>query len=221
LTASIRGLISWSTNLETEPRMARPSNTEERRQQIVEGLLRVMAERGYERASIAEISKAAGLSAGLVHYHFTEKQEILLTLVEQLAGRVRERVKTRLERVKGGARAQVDAFLDAYLATGEDADPSSVAAWVTISAEAVRQPEVRAAYEKVVRADLEHLEELVGAVIGRRRARAVAAGLFAAVQGYFVLSAAAPGLTPPGSAAGTVKRMAAGLLDAVESPEGT
>ena len=201
--------------------MARPSNTEERRQQIVEGLLRVMAERGYERASIAEIAKAAGLSPGLVHYHFTEKQEILLTLVDQLAGRVRERVKRRLERVKGGARAQVDAFLDAFLATGEDADPASVAAWVTISAEAVRQPEVRAAYEKVVRADLEHLEALVGAVIGRRRARAVAAGLFAAVQGYFVLSTAAPGLTPPGSAAGTVKRMAAGLLDAAESPEGT
>jgi TetR/AcrR family transcriptional repressor of bet genes len=204
-----------------EPRMARPSNTEERRQQIVEGLLRVMAERGYERASISEIARAAGLSQGLVHYHFTEKQEILLTLVEQLAGHVRARVKARVERVRGGARAQVDAFLDAFLATGDDADPASVAAWVTISAEAVRQPEVRAAYEKVVRADLEHLEELVAAVIGRRRSRAVAAGLFAAVQGYFVLAAAAPGLIPPGSAASTVKRMAAGLLDAAEPSEGT
>jgi TetR/AcrR family transcriptional repressor of bet genes len=199
--------------------MARLSNTAERRQQIVEGLLRVMAERGYERASIAEVAKAAGLSPGLVHYHFTEKQEILLTLVEQLAARVRERVKARLERTKGGARARVDAFLDAFLATGDDADPASVAAWVTISAEAVRQLEVRAAYEKVVRADLEHLEELVGAVVGRRRARAMAAGLFAAVQGYFVLAAAAPGLLPPGSAASTVKRMAAGLLDTAASSE--
>src|SRR5688572_28406912 len=148
--------------------MARPSNTGERRQQIVEGLLRVMAERGYERASIAEIAKAAGLSPGLVHYHFTEKQEILLTLVEQLAASVRERVKALLERAKGGARGQVDAFLETFLATGDDADPASVAAWVTISAEAVRQPEVRAAYEKVVHADLAHLEELVGAVVGRR-----------------------------------------------------
>ncbi|HEX8818682.1 MAG TPA: TetR family transcriptional regulator [Archangium sp.] len=201
--------------------MARPSNTGERRQQIVEGLLRVMAERGYERASIAEIAKAAGLSPGLVHYHFTEKQEILLTLVEQLATSVRERVKARLARAKGGARGQVDAFLDAFLAMGDDADPASVAAWVTISAEAVRQPEVRAAYEKVVHADLAHLEELVGAVVGRRRARAVAAGLFAAVQGYFVLSAAAPSLIPTGSAATTVKRMAAGLLDAADASEGT
>jgi TetR/AcrR family transcriptional repressor of bet genes len=78
---------------------------------------------------------------------------------------------------------------------------------------------VRAAYEKVVRADLEQLESLVAAVVGRRKARALAAGLFAAVQGYFALSASAPGLVPPGSAAGTVKRMAAGLLDTAEARE--
>lgn len=194
--------------------MGRPSNTEERRQQIVAGLLKVMAERGYERASIAEIAKASGLGSGLVHYHFRDKQEILLTLVEQLSARVRARVEARLARVKGDdAKARVDAFLDAFLATGTDADPAAVASWVTISAEAIRQPEVRAIYEKVVRMDLEHLEELVGAVTGKRRARAVAAGLFAAIQGYFVLAASVPGLVPPGSAAGTVKRMAEGLLD--------
>ena len=200
--------------------MGRPSNTEERRQQIVAGLLQVMAERGYEGASVAAIAKAAGLSPGLVHYHFEDKQEILLTLAEQLAARVHERVASRLARVKGGdARSRVDAFLDAFLATGGDADPASVASWVTISAEAIRQPEVRAIYEKVVRTDLEQLEELVGAVTGKRRARAVAAGLFAAIQGYFVLAASVPGLVPPGSAAGTVKRMAAGLLDMAQPQE--
>jgi TetR/AcrR family transcriptional repressor of bet genes len=199
--------------------MARPSNTEERRQQIVEGLLRVMAERGYERASVTEIAKAAGLSPGLVHYHFEGKQEILLTLVEQLAERGRARVQARLSRVKDSPRAQVDAFIDAFLATGADADPSAVASWVTISAEAIRQPEVREAYEKVVRADLEHLETLVAAVVGKRRARAMAAGLFASIQGYFVLAASVPGLVPAGSAANTVKRMAAGLLDVADARE--
>ena len=199
--------------------MGRPSNTEERRQQIVAGLLRVMSERGYERASVAEIAKAASLSPGLVHYHFQDKQEILLTLVEQLTARVRERVAKRLAQVGEDARARVDAFLDAFLAMGPDADPASVASWVTISAEAIRQPEVRALYEKAVRADLEHLEALVSAVTGKPRARAVAAGLFAAIQGYFVLAASVPGLVPPGSAASTVKSMAAGLLEgATHSP---
>jgi TetR/AcrR family transcriptional repressor of bet genes len=200
--------------------MGRPSNTEERRQQIAAGLLQVMAERGYEGASVAAIAKAAGLSSGLVHYHFKDKQEILLMLAEQLAARVHERVTSRLARVKeGDARARVDAFLDAFLATGADADPAAVASWVTISAEAIRQPEVRAIYEKVVRTDIEHLEALVGAVTGKRRARTAAAGLFAAIQGYFVLAASVPGLVPPGSAASTVKRMAAGLLDMAQSSE--
>ncbi|NVJ18142.1 TetR/AcrR family transcriptional regulator [Myxococcus sp. AM010] len=200
--------------------MPRPSNTEERRQQIVAGLLKVMSERGYERASVGEIAKAAGLGPGLVHYHFSGKQEILLTLVEQLAARARQRVAARLERVKGpDARARVEAFVEAFLATGDDAAPAAVASWVTISAEAIRQPEVQAVYEQVVRADLEHLTSLVAAVVGRRKAPALAAGLFAAVQGYFVLAASVPGLVPAGSAASTVKRMAAGLLDSAGAKE--
>ncbi|WP_140794459.1 TetR family transcriptional regulator [Myxococcus xanthus] len=200
--------------------MPRPSNTEERRQQIVAGLLKVMSERGYERASVGEIAKAAGLSPGLVHYHFSGKQEILLSLVEQLAAQARQRVATRLERVKGpDARARVDAFVEAFLATGDDAAPAAVASWVTISAEAIRQPEVRAIYEQVVRADLEHLTSLVAAMVGRRKAPALAAGLFAAVQGYFVLAASVPGLVPAGSAASTVKRMAAGLMDSAGAKE--
>jgi TetR/AcrR family transcriptional repressor of bet genes len=192
--------------------MARPSNTEERRKQIMEGLLAVMAERGYERATIQEVGRAAGLSPGLVHYHFRDKQEILLVCVEELAARARARVEARMARASG-ARAKVDAFLDAYLATGKDADPAAVAAWVTISAEAVKQPEVRAAYEKVAREDLERLEGLCADVLDARRAHRVAAGLFATIQGYFVLAAAAPGLVPKGSAATTAKRMAKGLLD--------
>nr|BDT36478.1 TetR family transcriptional regulator [Myxococcus sp. MH1] len=198
--------------------MPRPSNTEERRQQIVAGLLRVMSERGYERASVNEIAKAAGLSPGLVHYHFSDKQEILLVLVEQLAARGRARVAAKLAKLAPeDTRGRVDAFVDAFLSLGPDADTSAVAGWVTISAEAIRQPEVRAAYEQVVRADLEQLESLVAASVGKRKARALAAGLFAAVQGYFVLSASAPGLVPTGTAANTVKRMAAGVLDGEEA----
>ena len=196
--------------------MPRPSNTEERRKQIVLGLLSVMAERGYERATIQEVARAAGLSPGLVHYHFHDKQEILLVCVEELAARVRARVEARIGRADG-ARAKVDGFLDAYLATGKDADPAAVAAWVTVSAEAVKQKEVRVAYEKVAREDLGRLEALCAEVVGARRARSVAAGLFAAIQGYFVLAAAAPGLTPKGSAAATAKRMAKGLLDEAAS----
>jgi len=66
--------------------MARPSNTEARRSQIVDGLVMVLSERGYERSSVQAIASAAGLSPGLVHYHFKNKLEILVELVERLDG---------------------------------------------------------------------------------------------------------------------------------------
>ncbi|HEY3497153.1 MAG TPA: helix-turn-helix domain-containing protein, partial [Polyangiaceae bacterium] len=68
--------------------MTRASNSAERRGQIVEGLLAVMAREGYEGASIQAIGRAAGLAPGLVHYHFDTKQEILVELIETLTRRL-------------------------------------------------------------------------------------------------------------------------------------
>jgi TetR/AcrR family transcriptional repressor of bet genes len=200
--------------------MARPSNTAERRQQIADALLAVMSKRGYEKATIAEVAKEAGLTPGLVHYHFETKQEILLAVVAQLDGILERRVEIRLARAEG-PRAQLDAFIDAHLATGSDADPRAVASWVTLAAEAIRQPEVRAAYATVVGRWMKRLEALVRASLAEQGvstvgARTAAAAVFASIQGYFVLSAATPGVTPEGSAAGAVKRMVEGLLARAE-----
>ena len=43
--------------------MPRPSNTQQRRAQIVDGMLTVMATTGYTRASIQAIARAAGIDA--------------------------------------------------------------------------------------------------------------------------------------------------------------
>src|SRR5215207_4597951 len=107
--------------------MARPSNSEERRGQIVDGLLEVMARQGYAQATVAAIGKAAGLTPGLLHYHFETKQDILVALVEQLTGALALRVARRLEAAGEGPRARLHAFLDAYVGLGEDADPRAVA----------------------------------------------------------------------------------------------
>ena len=75
--------------------MPRPSNTQERRQQIVEALLDVMAAEGYAGASIQAIAAAAGLNPGLVHYHFKSKQQVLLHAIETLGQRVQRRFTAR------------------------------------------------------------------------------------------------------------------------------
>jgi TetR/AcrR family transcriptional repressor of bet genes len=197
--------------------MPRPSNTEERRAEIVRGLSAVMAERGYEGASVQRIAKAAGLSPGLIHYHFGDKREILMALVDRVVGAARARIEARTREAET-PRQRLLAVLDALLATGDGADPTAAALWSLIGAEAVRQPEVQSVYEGFVRETKEHLEQLIKATCrdeGRstRGASAMAAGLLATVEGFFAVSAAAPSVIPAGSAAGMARRMAIGLVE--------
>lgn len=199
--------------------MARPPNTEERREQIVEAMLRVMARLGYAKASVAKIAKEAGLAPGLVHYHFGSKQEILLALIERLGAMLEER-RVRM----GGDTAQqrLEAYLDAHLARGEDASPEAVACWVALGTEALAQPEVGAAYRAAVEAELATLVPLVRDALAergasKRRAKTIASAMFAAIEGAFRLGVLAPGVIPAGSAAKTVRAMTEGLLRDAEA----
>ena len=196
--------------------MGRPKNTAARRAQIVAALVAVMSERGYERASIAEVARRAGLTSGLVHYHFKSKQEILLQAVATLEREQAERIDARLLGVDD-PRERLLTCVDAYLARDAAAEPAAVACWVAISAEAIRQPEVGAAFQAVLVQTLERLSDLIGAARRAegqpaRGARSAAAALLAAIQGYYVVAAAAPDLVPSGSAAPNVRRLAEALL---------
>ncbi len=192
--------------------MARPSNTNARRAEIVEGLLQVMSAKGYERATITEIAAAAGLASGLVHYHFENKQQILVALVERLAATVSKRYGAPRE----SPRAQLLALVDAHLALGDDADPRAVAAWVVIGAEAISQREVRDVYSAALERVRAEIERLLGAWrfelgLDPRPAKAGAAAILCAIEGAYQLSAGAPTLLPEGSAAPTVRSLCEAL----------
>ena len=68
--------------------MARPKNTAARRAQIVDGFLAVLAQRGYDGAAMTAVAEAAGLTAGLIHYHFHDKEAVLVAAVEALGARL-------------------------------------------------------------------------------------------------------------------------------------
>jgi TetR/AcrR family transcriptional repressor of bet genes len=203
--------------------VARPSNTEERRRQIVEAMIRVMARRGYANASVAAIAEEAGLTPGLVHYHFRNKREVLFALIERLARKVGERYDAMAAEA-ARPRERVMAFVDAHLARGPAADPDAVACWVAVGAVALADPAVREAYAQVVRRQVDRLDALVRETLeaegGRvEEAPRLAGGLFAAVEGAFRLAVIGPGLVPEGSAAETVREMARGLLAAAGAEE--
>ncbi len=179
-----------------------------------------MARRGYDGASTAEIARAAGLTPGLVHYHFADKREILLALVDDIAREAEERAQRALARVAGNQQRRLEAYLDAFLSLEPEPepDPEAVACWVAVAAEAIREPRVRKSFAAAISAQGHALRGLVaGALRARRRnpreANAIAAALLATLQGYFFVSAAAPDAIPPGSAAPIARRLARALIE--------
>jgi TetR/AcrR family transcriptional repressor of bet genes len=197
--------------------MARPSNTEERQAQITGALMKVMAKRGYDGASIADIAKAARLTPGLVHYHFKNKQQILLAALRDLIARHDADLEARLREAGSDPVAEVAAFIDFHLGLGADANPEALACWILLSGEALRERKVRIEFEKALETTAARIADAIRRGVEQRvftcdSIEAAATALVAAIQGYFVLAATARSVIPTGSAAASTKRMAEGLL---------
>jgi TetR/AcrR family transcriptional regulator, transcriptional repressor of bet genes len=197
--------------------MARPSNTDDRRSQITAALVKVMAKRGYDGASVTEVAKVARLAPGLIHYHFKNKHEILLAMLSDLTLKHMEGLEARLATAGDDALAGLGAFIDYHLGLGADADAERMACWILLSGEALRDAKVRAQLERTLEGVASRLSKILRAgvdagVFSCARVDAATTALLATIQGYFVLSATARKLIPNGSAAVAARQMAAGLL---------
>ncbi|MBS0308385.1 MAG: TetR family transcriptional regulator [Proteobacteria bacterium] len=198
--------------------MSRKSNTEQRREEIVAALLAVMAEQGYEKATIQAIAQQAGLAPGLIHYHFKSKGEILIELVKSLATLSHARYLD-LAAAASTPRQKLQAYIDARLAKGPGAKPEAVAAWVVVGAEAVRQTEVRQVYEEALAFELALLHTLLGDYLNERSKRSgnvrkLAAGLLAFMEGAFQLASAAQNVMPKAYAATVAMQFIDRYIDA-------
>jgi TetR/AcrR family transcriptional repressor of bet genes len=196
--------------------LPRSSNTTQRRAQIAEALLAVMARRGYERASVIDIAARARLAPGLVHYHFKTKLDILVVATRLLAARHLAILDDALVAAAEPA-AQVAAFIDIHLGLGAHADPDALACWVSIGGEAVRERRIQIEYERALADIADRLTAVIArGVTARAFAKidtaAAAAALVALIEGYFVVAATAREVVPSGSAASCARAMAEGLL---------
>jgi TetR/AcrR family transcriptional repressor of bet genes len=176
-----------------------------------------MAKQGYDGPSVADVAKAARLTPGLVHYHFKNKQEILLAVLQDLSERHLTGLDQRLLAAGDKPQAKLSAFIDFHLGLGADADPERLACWILLSGEALREPKVRACFEQALAATSTRLAAVLQSGVSERvfscaSVEAATAALIATIHGYFVLAATARALIPKGSAASTTQQMADGLL---------
>ncbi|MFC4008652.1 TetR/AcrR family transcriptional regulator [Nonomuraea purpurea] len=70
---------------------------EARRAQIVASAVEVIAEVGFAQASLQRIAAHAGISKGVISYHFEGKEKLMEEVVERTYGAITENVVARME----------------------------------------------------------------------------------------------------------------------------
>src|SRR5580658_8594931 len=80
------------------PRTAtRPLPREQRRQAILAGAARAFATAGFDSTSMDEIAEASGVTKLILYRHFDSKEELYLSIVERVAGRLAGEVTTAMQ----------------------------------------------------------------------------------------------------------------------------
>lgn len=61
---------------------------DERRQEILDGAMKLFSEKGYDRTSISDIARYLGISQGLCYRYFKSKEEIFESAIDEYASNI-------------------------------------------------------------------------------------------------------------------------------------
>ena len=119
--------------------IGRKASKEIRRQQLIEATIDVMARKGYSGTTMLDVAKAAGLSSGIVNFHFETKEKLLVETLKYLA----EEYRANWHKALNGAGTDATDKLRALLFSDfnpEICSPRKLAAWCAYWAEAQSRP---------------------------------------------------------------------------------
>jgi len=94
--------------------MADHNRTKSRKDRIMDAALRIFAEKGFQNATISEISKEAGVSEATIYEYFGTKEELLFAIPEKVSNESFEETERALPYIKG-VEGRIRASLLAYV----------------------------------------------------------------------------------------------------------
>jgi TetR/AcrR family transcriptional regulator, fatty acid metabolism regulator protein len=86
-----------------------------RRAQIIESAIETIATLGFAKASLAQIAKHAGISKGVILYHFAGKEELIRQVVEQVFTEGAHFMQAQIEQ-QTSAMAMLRTYIESNLA---------------------------------------------------------------------------------------------------------
>ena len=125
-----------------------PGTADQRREQMLQAALEVMAERGYAETRIADVAERAGTSPALVIYYFKTKDQLLTEAIRYSEDNWYAAGTSRMAAIPTAA-GQLEELVAMSCLPEADAEPnSSWGLWLDLWAQAVRHPEVAGVRQK-------------------------------------------------------------------------
>jgi TetR/AcrR family transcriptional repressor of bet genes len=101
-----------------------------RRKQLVEAAIAVIHEQGFAQATVARIARRAGISAGMVHHYFEDKDDLLFATMRHLLAELRADAVERLQQ-SADPRQRICAIIDACFGDAQF-DEQVFSAWLAL-----------------------------------------------------------------------------------------
>jgi AcrR family transcriptional regulator len=119
-----------------------PGTADQRREQMLQAALEVMAERGYPETRIADVAERAGTSPALVIYYFKTKDQLLTEAIRYSEDNWYAAGTSRMAAIPTAA-GQLEELVAMSCLPEADAEPnSSWGLWLDLWSQALRHPEV-------------------------------------------------------------------------------
>ena len=148
-----------------------------RRKQLVEAAIAAIHAHGFADATVARIAAQAGISAGMVHHYFKDKDELLFATMRHLLAELRSDAVARLARTADPA-SRIRAIIDACFGDAQF-DEQVFSAWLALYGNARHSPRlmnILSVYHRRLRSSLLHdLRRLVTEADALRLAEGIAA----------------------------------------------
>ena len=102
--------------------MAKNSTTAERKTQIVDATIECIARHGYNNFSMQDVAKAAGVSKGIIHYYFLNKDDLMLCVLEKVVANIELLLHKTLSKASS-TREKLQLFIEVCTGLVETTQP--------------------------------------------------------------------------------------------------
>ncbi len=113
----------------------------ESRRKVLDAAMRLFASRGYSGTTMVEIGREAGVSHGLVTYHFGSKKQCIKAVLEDIRAKVADSYEGLFSSQRG--LTSLDSVCERYLQGPSEARPGARAIYVAIMESISSAPDLK------------------------------------------------------------------------------